>query len=764
MNVRFHRYTSLSDYWLNEYEMTFHPKDDEWRYTLYEEMVTEENSEIVMVGKNDDVPFAYFRDQCKISNDGSAVKLGGKAVYGCPVVVSDTPGLSEVNVAGRIRFRTPWPYAGRMCIGTFVRSWCGAKHKSGNWYVPRSSTDLIAPQSLNGDYSFFASTGVDKYKGTGSAFSVSDGWVQFIDNGGDLGRHNEEYVYIPFTARVTKPGTCIFVSIHLLYNWCPGVLGSNTICWTLPSPIPLMMTKETGNTLSLPIRLPDNNEFTVNGKANSLTTSARTVLLDANGNYRTDSEAIQPLNDGNVSHEESYSATFNRSLFLEYPNSPSIYGVAQIWTYIPSSLALYKRLRMYNLDGLPAENGFELRLPEDSTTRPTAGTITYSVVKNTFRLSYYVQNRTGVKIKMAQPTCQLNATPKAMIVEYYGGTARIETQDSDGGFTFTLDRFTANGSQKFTVYAEDSRGFISSKASKTLTVYAYAPPEMTGCTLERVDSNGNPSDFGDCAALTVEASFSAVSTKNGIASIRAAILQYEPHMDWEHAVDYTVAAGTPYTFALTLDPAKIYRVRIKITDKGGVTTTYYRTVRSAVYTLHLRQGGNGVGMGEASRSERSLSVAENWAVVVYDRTLMDMLVPIGSVQLIDRQDGEVVDMTDLYPGTVWERITDRFFLGSGEHAPGDMGGSETVTLAAENIPQIPVTFANGIYGPRSRFAGPINAIPGVGGVTVPNEKGGFKQWSGPNFLNGSYANKGNEPKPVTTVPPYLAVDAWIRIG
>lgn len=763
MNIRNYRFTTLTDDQIDDFAATFlydayGPKG--WRFDVYEEILTHENSDMRIVAKNNDTPLEYAFGECKISNDGTAVQLNGKTVYGCMVVHSNKPGISKLEVNGRIRFRTPWPYAGNLCIGTIVRTWCGARHTSGQYLVPNTSTDLIAPESKNGDYKFKADV---KYSNIYQpmVFQPKPAHVMFMHAGANYGKKNSEYVYIPFTASVSHPGTCIFVSISLLYKWCPGILGSNTICWTLPSPIPLVMSKATGNTLSLPVRVPDDNEF--GDELSSLKTAAKTILLDGNGDYRTDT--LQALNGGDAAHAETYTATFDRSLFNDYPNSASIFGVAQLWTYLPQVVSPYYGGRtVYNIDNLPAENGFELRLPENADTRPVAGTITYSVVKGGFGLNTYVQNHTGVKIKMAQPTCKLSATPAAMVIDYYGGTARIETQDSDGGFTFTLPVLTVNGQTQFTVYAEDSRGFRSVGASKTITVYPYAPPGMAEYTLCRVDGEGNQTDFGDQAALTITPSWSSVNNLNSITSIKAAILQYEPHMDWQHAVDRAVTAGTPYRFPITLDPARLYRVRIKITDKGGITTTYYRTVRTAAYTLHLRQSGNGIGMGEASRHEHSLSVAENWAVVAYDRNLMDMLVPIGTVQLIDRTDGEVADMSALYPGTVWERITDRYFLATGDSVQaGDTGGSETVTLAAGNIPQIPVTFANGIYGPRSRFAGPINAIPGVGGVTVPNEKGGFKQWSGPNFLNGSYANKGNEPKPVTTVPPYLAVDAWIRI-
>lgn len=577
-------------------------------------------------------------------------------------------------------------------------------------------------------------------------------------------RVNFDPVYGPLTR------FAVYASIHFVYAFNFFDVGTSgalaklpPVDWIKCSPTPVLV-KADGGTLTADIKTPKENTDYLH--------KVRYVLLDEDGEYRTDSEAVIDVENGGLldASTKTLTQTFSRDLFKKYPNSNTIYGYAQLWTYYNATIPLNNKVKG---ELIPVEGIFQLELPATDENIPVAGKVTATILSNGCGVTNrYVQGKSGVRLKMATPSAKLDATVRQMRVSYGDKTVFVTEADEDGGYTFELARLHDAGKVTFVLSVIDSRGMTSAAKQVTITVQPYEPPVLSECELYRVDENGTPYEFGEAAVIKPNVTISSVGGKNSITGIQAAIVLDEPNQAWEDAETVTLQNNTSRAFSSELDGAKRYRVRLQITDKVGDTTIAYKALDTAPFGFHLRQGGNGIGFGEAARVDQAVTIADTWDVRVYGDSLRDLLIPIGTVMMFGTLNGDKpYDPADIYTGTVWQRITDRMLVASSasdsanhKYLSGEIGGDEHIRLDPSEIPQLPVTFVRGAYAFNSGIATPPNREQGFTGV---REGWGdsIGEWGGTDFLAGTVANKGNSiPTQITHIPPYYVVDVWMRIA
>lgn len=131
----------------------------------------------------------------------------------------------------------------------------------------------------------------------------------------------------------------------------------------------------------------------------------------------------------------------------------------------------------------------------------------------------------------------------------------------------------------------------------------------------------------------------------------------------------------------------------------------------------------------------------------YKQESLDELYPIGSIYMSVND----VNPNTLFGGT-WEKIKDRFLLGSGvTYLLGSTGGEATHTLTIDEIPEHNHgynSYQNGYpsnYNGGTLYRTPVQRIP----------------WSA-DITENTYGSKAGNSKAHNNMPPYLVVNIWKR--
>lgn len=179
----------------------------------------------------------------------------------------------------------------------------------------------------------------------------------------------------------------------------------------------------------------------------------------------------------------------------------------------------------------------------------------------------------------------------------------------------------------------------------------------------------------------------------------------------------------------------------KITPLGGVDCiseidSLQRTVEENQQTLLTRI------------SSVEQTVSSNRQTIQSQIDALKMLYGVGSIYMSTNS----TSPAELFGGT-WERIKDRFLLGSGDsYSAGATGGSASVTLTGDNLPNILQVGQNN--------SGVTKYISGCGWTNQPYADQAFivTQKSYLNEVGNNYIYN----QPHENMPPYLAVYIWKR--
>ena len=154
--------------------------------------------------------------------------------------------------------------------------------------------------------------------------------------------------------------------------------------------------------------------------------------------------------------------------------------------------------------------------------------------------------------------------------------------------------------------------------------------------------------------------------------------------------------------------------------------------------------------------------------------LLEVVYPIGSIYLTVLENA---NPRNIFGFGVWEQIKDRFLLGAGDtYTAGATGGNASYKIKEKNLPYLGgyVQF----HGASGNLSGTVvNAVgtlansasntfvEGVGHIAGYYHQGNHtnnataQSWAGFNISLGQIDND-----PVSTLPPYLSVYMWKRVG
>lgn len=286
----------------------------------------------------------------------------------------------------------------------------------------------------------------------------------------------------------------------------------------------------------------------------------------------------------------------------------------------------------------------------------------------------------------------------------------------------------------------DSRGMY---AEETLTVnlYSYAAPTLTGVQIYRSDDAMLPADTGLHIAGVATAKHSDCGGENTYT-----LKGYWRAVGGSWSAWIAMASGKAALITGSVDvlTTASYEAKIEITDKLGNTASFSAVIPTADVAFHLRPGGKGAAFGKYSEKE-ALEVA--WpaelqkGVTVGGKAIWELIYPVGAIYI----SAAATDPKTLFGGT-WERIKDRFLLAAGDtFAAGKTGGEAEVTLTADEIPEIKMSY---------QYTGQSTVV-GTDAIRLYDLNGQPNQYTGPQSSNCRGKAHNN-------MPPYLAVYVWQR--
>lgn len=291
----------------------------------------------------------------------------------------------------------------------------------------------------------------------------------------------------------------------------------------------------------------------------------------------------------------------------------------------------------------------------------------------------------------------------------------------------------------------DSRGMY---AEQTLTVnlYSYAAPTMTGVQIYRSDDAMLPADTGlhIAGVATVKHSDCGGENTYTLKGYWRAV-----GGSWSAGLAMTSGKAALVTGSVDILTTASYEGKIEVVDKLGNVSSVTAVIPTQAVTMHLREGGDGVAFGKYSE-KAGLECAwdaefhgevQAASLRVGGRTLLDWTYPVGSIY----QSTKSTDPADLFGGT-WEAINNVFLLAAGTiYRPGTIGGESEVTLTADEIPEIKMSY---------QYTGQSTVI-GTDAIRLYDGDGKINQYTGPQSSNCGGKAHNN-------MPPYLAVYTWKR--
>lgn len=245
-----------------------------------------------------------------------------------------------------------------------------------------------------------------------------------------------------------------------------------------------------------------------------------------------------------------------------------------------------------------------LTVPQSSSTSPTVSIATEpvsSTLPSKFS-SLYIQSKSKVKVTLTE-TPKNGATIKSrkIVVDNNSYT----TNPATSGYLLYSGTRTINAT------VTDSRGFTGA-SSASINVLSYSKPFVAphssekSIICERCTSNGALSGEGEYIKLKCSKSYAKIYS--GSTLLNGCELKYRFKKTSDPDSAYTawttlLASGSSsddYNAVipnLTIDKETGYSIQLYVVDDIGETSTLTYNIGTAAVTIHLPQGGEGIGVG-----------------------------------------------------------------------------------------------------------------------------------------------------------------------
>lgn len=271
------------------------------------------------------------------------------------------------------------------------------------------------------------------------------------------------------------------------------------------------------------------------------------------------------------------------TVYNKYPK-----GVSAILTFV---LETYSNSGYTTKVGSSGEKTLKLTFP--TSLVPTISSVTLSEAESGIASKFggYVQNKS--KVKVVTSASGVNGSTISSIKVTVNGLSYT-------GSTITSGFLTKSGSQTISVTATDSRGRTAS-TSKSITVKAYTPPQITLLQAQRSNSDGTLNYEGTCLSINAKFSVSSLDSLND----KTYTFDYKRKADsaWT-----TLWTGNVYSYnQIKITESKFsvdnaYDIRLTVKDYFG-TDTLKVDVPTAFTLLDFRSTGKGIAVGKVSEKD-----------------------------------------------------------------------------------------------------------------------------------------------------------------
>lgn len=377
------------------------------------------------------------------------------------------------------------------------------------------------------------------------------------------------------------------------------------------------------------ITIKANIEFngTVSGKYLSDITASQTVTLDtiprASGlsvaaSINTGSSltaTISPASSA-FTHKVAYiiggSTKFTSGTIAAGTNTYA-YTIPHSWLPSTSSATMTVRLFTYSGSTEIGRTDKSVTVNVPANIVPSVSTLTPTIVNGLS--NYYVEGKSQIKL-VATATAGSGSTLTSYVFTGPNISGNASTHTSTSA-TITSSIIKTDGAIKYGVVAKDARGRQSAiKETSSITVYPYAAPQITSITAQRCDANGELSNDGTYAKITVKASYSPVNGAN-----KRTVTLYSSKDNYVTGTVVLASTNTNDTFSGVYGSGfalgTSYTIRAVITDSYNTGTTINKsvTLKVAERTLNIAKDGNGLAIGGLSSVTSATSMPKfecNW--------------------------------------------------------------------------------------------------------------------------------------------------------